>query len=198
MEKDKERLIEHYRHINIDFFDNHWARDIQAQMKEEVEKKYGVEIDHIQYSGFCNQGDGASFEVSMPVIDEDTCTTHEWFKDKPMIRKLVKADGFFDITMKRYGGARYCHSHSVGRAEAEHEWLSDVLPNTNELVAAVLEAFDKQLSKELDELELTMTDAMREEMDNYYNTLDETYTYLTSDEQVWETIINNELNEEIT
>ena len=193
----KAELIDHYRHINVNFFDNHWAQDMEVQMKEEVEKKYGVEIDNIHYSGFYSQGDGASFEVSMPDINEDTCTTNEWFRDKPMVRKLVKAEGFLNLTMTRYEGNRYCHSHSVRHAEVEHEWLSDVLTNTNELVAAVLEAFDRQLTKELDDLEIAMTEAMRKEMDNYYNTLEEAYTYLTSDEQVWETIVNNELNKEI-
>ena len=56
----KEKAIEDYRNDNPNLSNSDWHKDIQEDIKA-VALTLGIEIDHIYFSGFWSQGDGACF-----------------------------------------------------------------------------------------------------------------------------------------
>ena len=60
----KEKVIEKYRHINVD--DEYWNESILGDWKTKLEA-LGYEDVKIMYSGFGSQGDGACFTASVDI-----------------------------------------------------------------------------------------------------------------------------------
>lgn len=106
----KQKAIEKNFYINVDYPD--WCDFIIEDWKNKLEE-IGFENIHIYYSGFCSQGDGASFDAD---IDVDKIANY--LQSKNLINedeknKFVNLQNDFYLTIKNgLSAGRYCHENT--------------------------------------------------------------------------------------
>ncbi|QOI72053.1 hypothetical protein pEaSNUABM50_00029 [Erwinia phage pEa_SNUABM_50] len=167
------RAIEAHRDINLD--DNSiWCDFIQERFHSEL-NEFGFEEVESRYSGFCSQGDGASFTADNVDIEKFLRKTKRWTH----YRSLHEFIRINDITCKvvRDNGSRYVH-YNTTEATLSGNWHIDLSPKQESLYT--------ELEKEIDNF-------ITEKGQEYYSELDKHYYHLLEDEQVKETIIANEM-----
>lgn len=186
--KRKEALLDRYRYTNVDY--DQWWDGVYGQFRDDM-AEVGIRVDEMQFSGFCSQGDGASFTGY--VVHEDVfLMKHPDLKgDRPMMRKLMdEFDGSLNISISRIS-YQYAHENTV-TADVDHDHFWDVVDGTDPLRMAVLEQWDEELDAELVDLQPLVREVIRDHCRDLYRRLEEEYDYLTSDEVVWDTIEANE------
>ena len=192
---DKQALIEKYRHINVDFGD--WHEDIIANFKDKM-AAIGFEVTNTRFSGFWSQGDGASFEGT--ICDPLKFFEHTGFDSGyPQLYRIIKAGGFFTLSIHSTG--RYVHSNTMLTSDFEFDdWRTLTYPtDTDRVREAVVEKLQQLLYKEFREssrIEDEFLEYMRDKADELYRELGAEYDFLTNDDEVWEAIIANELDED--
>jgi hypothetical protein len=155
----------------------------------------GISVDHILFSGFWSQGDGACFEGS--VSDWGLFLASEGYND-PVLIDHLKNNGSFSS----YHNDRYFHEYSVSyNAEfylPEHDedecWIK-YFGSGDEFRDAVLVAALNRYDHI--KLEDDFQNAFRRHMRDLYGRLEEAYEYMTSDETILENLIANDLLEEL-
>jgi hypothetical protein len=187
-------LIDKHREINV--HDN-WYDHVYEEFKDDM-GNIGIHVDEIYFSGFWSQGDGACF---------DGCVD-DWTKFLPTIG--YKHPVLVEFAKSRwewrtYHRGLYYHSGSVYH---DDETEDPVMYSDDELFIeyhtpyiecelrslawlAVLKTFD------YDQIRKDIKEELISHMDDLYSRLENEYEYLTSDEQVAETIIANDLHKEI-
>lgn len=171
------RAIDKNRDINVDY--DGWCEHVTHEYHTKLEA-LGFEGVESQYSGFCSQGDGASFTASNIDIEKFLRSTKRWSH----YRKLQEFIKINEITgeVKRDHGSRYSH-YNTTEAFLSGDWQIDLTP--------AQQALYDELQKELD-------DYITEQGKAYYSDLDTCYYDLISDENVKETIIANDMDFEET
>lgn len=186
--KRKEALIDKHRYTNVDYDD--WWDCVYSLFREDM-AALGIRVDDMQFSGFCSQGDGASFTGY--VVHEDVfLDKHPALKDdRPMMLKLMKEfGGSVNISISRIS-YQYAHENTVtADVECDHFW--DVCDGSDPLRMAVLEKWDEELDGELADLQPAVREIIRDYCRDLYRRLEDEYDHLTSDEVVWETIEAND------
>lgn len=185
----KQHLLDKHRHINVDFGD--WYEGVETSFRENM-SALGIAVEKIYFSGFCSQGDGACFEGALvdPVLYLDKHHPGEF----PLTRKVITDwGGGFSVGCKHIG--RYYHAGCTEFTVCSDSVLA-LWDTPSDLQEAVAERLDQELSNELDKLESAMKDTWRGYMQELYSALEQEYDWLTSDEEVWEAIVANELDEE--
>jgi len=188
----KAELLDKYRTINVDWGD--WWKDTQDCFKEDM-KDYGIDVDEIQFSGFWNQGDGASFTGCVTDVDK---FFKKFIEDDayPFIRRLRAMDGEFNIAFQRHSFSNYSHENTVS-AEIGGDYLHQVCNfKNNDFREAVIDVWDEKLELEVEEFEKEATDILRDLCRDLYSRLEQEHDYLTSDEAVAESIKANDLEVE--
>jgi hypothetical protein len=186
--KRKEKLIEQHRYINVDY--GSWYRDVEYEFTQDM-KEIGIQVYRCYFSGFWSQGDGACFDGQ---INNLMVYLDKHHPDKfPMIRKLREYDYMVTAGCEHEGS--YYHEYCT-RFWVNHSLFTDVMPCPTEFHLSVAEAFDAQLEGEVEEFDTAVTEVFRGYMRELYGRLEEEYTYLTSDEAVWDAIEANELDED--
>lgn len=184
----KQKLIEKYRDINVDFDD--WHEYVVDVFKEDM-KVIGINVDRVYFTGFWSQGDGACFEGNavFPKFMDN-------FKpdEYPMIRKVLENNGSVHFTTDHEG--HYYHHNSI-RYSCDVEFLYQVMDAPTEFQAQVIDVYDKQLELEVPEFEKETLEFFQDKMKELYSRLQNEYESLVSDEQVWETITCNDLHLDI-
>jgi hypothetical protein len=181
----KSKLIDKYRDINVDW--NDWSEWVIEQFKEDM-ALIGIDVDRVYFSGFWSQGDGACFEGS---------ATFPKFMDNfkpdefPIIRKLLGLNGYIYFGCKHRG--HYYHSDSVA-FNYEVESFDQLIDAPTEFQSELIKVFQDQLDLEIKQFEYYATELFTDKMMEVYLTLEKAYEYDTADEQVWETIVANELH----
>lgn len=115
-EKAANYYIEHWMH------DEWW--DCTYEMMKEDGLKQGFRVRDIRFSGFCSQGDGASWCGSVNV--------REWLNSKPteyqahattqIILALIEEGWVDEQVLVSFGSSRHCHEYSMDITEiAGHE-----------------------------------------------------------------------------
>lgn len=176
-EQQKARALDKHRDINVDY--DGWCEHITSEYYEKLEA-LGFEDVESQYSGFCSQGDGASFTASNIDIEKFLRKTKRWSH----YRKLHEFIKINEISgeVKRDHGSRYCH-YNTTEVVLSGDWQIDLTP--------AQQALYDELQKELD-------DYITEQGKAYYTDLDKCYYDLISDENVKESIIANDMDFEET
>lgn len=157
----KEKLLEKYRSFNVE---HKWYDYIEAEFKEDS-GKLGYEDIEINFSGFWNQGDGASFTASVDLAK--WIASHDPEKYKPLLAEID--EGLIAVKIKRVS-SHYYHENTCS---VDMEYLGENEPLANEL-AEDIESERKSLSVKL------------------YDDLNSAYDELTSDESVAESLRANE------
>lgn len=136
----------------------------------------GFEITNIFFSGFASQGDGACFEGRWRAVDVKTVKAMK--KHAPQDITLHVLASTFRKLSKSYPGAAFSVKH---HGHYSHEFCTAFTFDDEGLPDYVKDGPEDQL-----------TDAARDAMCWIYRQLEQEYDYLTSDEQVDETIRANE------
>jgi len=167
-EEAKVVALEHYRDINVD---HQWWEPINEGIVEEFAEQYGIRVDDIRFSGFWSQGDGASFTGSItdPVLLMKAYKVCNRFRS---IYACAKRDEII-INVERLT-SRYVHENTVC-VDIEYE--------------------DEECSSRADcnEFEAFVEEKIKELCREIYVKLEKYYEELTSDEDVEEGIVINEI-----
>lgn len=183
----KQQLIDEHRDINVDY--NWW--DFTYEDFFAICKILGVELDKHEpsFSGFCCQGDGASFTGSYSACSADNAPQEirsyapddeelHRIADELCLLSRVYYPAYVGIT--RNGYSHYVYSQTMKVCEPDpiygdpEDWADEI----HEIV------------------ENTLQDLMRDLAEWLYASLEQEYEHLTSDEVVWEAIVAHELDEE--
>ena len=174
----------------------------------ETASQFGLHVEHddIEFSGFWSQGDGACFEFertnlgSILVACHNTLDELELPSPNPLVyaflgiyNAIVDCTGAvmahlqprdvmdvledIIVTVERHSGP-YCHS-GMRYIELDYGTMAD-----DDAVARVLGTSGPELQKALIKSVARVADCL-------YRMLKEEYDYLTSDEQVWESMVAN-------
>lgn len=181
--KAQEKAIENNRYINVDF--GEWYHNLFCDFIENTKNNYGIEIEekNIEFSGFNNQGDGASF----------TC-------DNINIEKLLKA---LNVTFKNEVLKKiFCDNVSIGikriNTQYSHKYTVSCYCDYTELTyQSIIKNFiytriDNYLYNKSKELEKKLTDLKNKLCSELYEDLENEYKFLTSDSIIEDCLISNE------
>ena len=177
----KEKVLENYRDFNVDFDD--WHDFTLDNWKEKLES-CGFYQPEINYSGFWNQGDGASFtcyRVDIPVFLEkfsDEIDLTE--KQKKLLLALLKDYYVFGFDVKRRTH-HYCHENTV---YVDSEDCLYNFTGYNRLYTFLESAMQK--------IENAIAEKVIEFSCQIYRELEKEYYYLTSEEAVFESLRCND------
>ncbi len=172
-EDQKARALETHRYINVD--DSFWSDSITEHFIS-VLQEHGFEDIQARYSGFCSQGDGASFTAGNVDIEKFLRKTKRWTHYR-LLQEFIK---FNDISVKVVQNSNYHYVHSnTTQAEISGDWHIDF--------TAKQQALYDNLETEIDEF-------ITAKGDEFYNTLYKEYYYQIEDEQVQETIIADDMD----
>jgi hypothetical protein len=180
-------LIEKYRDINTDY---QWWDCTYSDFREDM-REVGIAVDRIYFSGFWSQGDGACFEGGFTSVK--TYLDHHHQGQYPMIRKMLEHGGYVYVSCKHSG--HYCHENCT-TFSIEHDTFYHLIECPTEFHEQVADTMDKQLEYEIDDFEKDVIEQFRSYMQDLYRKLEAEYDYRTSDDEVWEAIVANELDDE--
>lgn len=160
-------VIDRNRYTNVDF--EEWDDFIIEQAKEDLEKA-GFGDCTINYTGFCSQGDGASFTTDGIDLEKYMRTTKIWSKFRGLHRAIKESD--LTMSVKRFTH-NYYHEKTV---DVEYnEWR--------------LNPKESQLADELCNI---IGDDVEKRSRAIYKSLNESYDLLTSDSEVKENLQNQD------
>lgn len=179
-EKLKEKVLKKNSGINVDFYQ--WYGCVVEEWQEKLEK-FGFVNPDISFSGFWNQGDGASFTSENIYVDAFL----SYFGDEifsrreiDFINRLMKDYDLFSFAVKRKN-FHYCHEKTVSVTSDEYlyhfsgkkrlfNFLENSFTKIENLIAEKVEEFSRKI----------------------YRELEKEYDYLTSEEAIIETISAND------
>jgi hypothetical protein len=188
------RAIDAHREWNVhdDWWDSCYDSAEDAAKYLGIAFKYhGKSTPGINFSGFCHQGQGASFSGWFKLNDVDAAALKaEWPKDKELhaivdtLDRLKSALTALEVTASITNGhGNYSHEYTM-RIEVnpfdEHD--------DDDVIFAMLGAVYKSL-----DVEATVTEAMRDFARWVYRMLEQEYEYLTSDEAILESLQCNDM-----
>ncbi len=183
------KLIEQHRYINTEH--DTWWDYTYADFKSEMAHT-GIDVDKMQFSGFCSQGDGASFTGRITDI-KLFMEHHKLTETYPTVMRLLSYDGNIDLRVDHTNSfSHYCHRVFTPYSNE----FCHILPTDDPLRAAVAEQWDRDLDAEITALEVDATSIIRDNCRDLYRQLEEEYEYLTSDQAVWIAIQANDITTE--
>ena len=164
-------VIENYRYSILNY---EWYEPTIDTITE-ILSMIGVDEANIRFSGFSSQGDGAHFEGryeykpgSLTTIKTEFPTYTELHQIVTRLQELQRPNFYKLCAIVKHSG------------HYQHEMCTDIDVHTNN---------GDEVTHEVD---TELTEILREFMRWSYQLLESEYDYLTSDEQVRESMINNE------
>jgi len=111
-DKAKEKAANHYREH---WMSHDWWDSTYEYMKEEGEHKHGFDIKEIRFSGFCSQGDGASWcgAVRLSEWIASKPTTYQEQPTTQIILALINEGWIDEQIMVSFGTHHYCHEYTM-------------------------------------------------------------------------------------
>lgn len=181
-------MLDRHRQINLH---DYWWSDEYAFFKSEMLDQHGFDVRHVYFSGFWSQGDGACFvgavqdwhkflgSLAMPELE------HPFVKDF--------AQSYWYCSVQQTGS--YYHEYSMQPSFdltnfSEFRQAHNAEPLLVHLQDALFEAIDYE------NLENTATEFLRDKAKELYRRLEKEYEYLTSDEAVYQALVDCELLED--
>lgn len=172
-ELSKEAQMKVVENHGVDFVNNdYWYEYVYEDFKDELKNEYGFEADDISFSGFWNQGDGASFtgEFVDPIEVVDKML-------KPYLTNVERVclSNLVDYIGVTRDTNRYAHKYTVSCAFS----IKDIETDKEELWDNLLEQ-----RHVYDTLERKINAWKNAMCDKLYKDLEETYKWLTSYDHV--------------
>lgn len=190
----KQDLIDKHREINVDY--DGWYESVYDWFEERCHElgvnilsKYsmtnGKSSDRdIVWSGFWSQGDGAAFAGN--VVDLEKAVV-DFANRYPITYKFaVELKGYFKYWWKVGRG------NNITSGDLDFDGIRYYIEDDHPL----LEIWEEELSKEIEQLEPELQDLADDLCGLLYDSLRDEYEALTTDEAVWEAIVANDLHEE--
>jgi len=178
----KETAIDTYRDINVDY--DGWSENTLDYHKEEL-KRLGFYQPEIGFTGFWNQGDGASFtckEIDLPLLMEKLGITSQY---KLVYDLLLTGDLSVNAGLRQMNTS-YLHSLTVVfKLEMEELYQNDM---TDDEYYPYQSTINKQIEELRDYLENWRYDICQD----IYISLRNDYEDCTSDDSIAETLRINE------
>lgn len=166
----KKRAIERLRDINVDHDWYEWELDYLTGQLESV----GFNSPIIAFSGFCQQGDGASFTCKTANIELLIDALKDSRHHRKYVRFLTKIADYLSVSVERIDH-RYSHKYTAKVS------VDSCLPGRRLQLEALIDRFEEDV------------ESLRLEWSNtIYEALEEQYDHLRSDEAVIEGIEANE------
>jgi hypothetical protein len=193
-EKDQAKILDKHRHWNTE---HDWWDSTYDCFKEDMEK-IGIEVDHMFFSGFSSQGDGACFEGRVS----------DWPKflaslgyTCPALMALAETGWRFSVVKNGHYSHENCTSFSTtlntldcNDAFDDEDFAQVFSPYRTEIQTAAWMALIADYKR--DDLEEKFTEAFKDHMRQLYKMLEEEYEYLTTDESVLDSLDANDMLEE--
>ena len=181
----KKEALDTHRHYSVE--DRDWW-DYEYEYWNEKLENMGYENPDISFSGFCSQGDGASFTCTIDIEkwieqnsdNEDYVLLKKWWDEIEFIVNIHRAN---------YSG-NYVHENTIDiewnfyAYDLYREWDASLFPFSKRV-------YEKLLNM-LDDITDNMLESARGEMREIYKSLEKEYEWLTSDENVAESLKCNE------
>lgn len=167
-------VLDKQSHINVD--NDTWYEDIIYNHTQKL-KSLGFNEVEIEFSGFCSQGDGASFTCDSIDVKKwltETNTSKTYKRLLSLLEKdLIEVDG--NIKRDRY--THYCHWNTT---TLHLEYNIDGERNRYPNIESAIEQLDEDI-----------TNFMQSYNKKIYTELDNTYDELTSEKAIIETLEAN-------
>lgn len=182
-EGDKRIILDRHRDINVEY---DWWDCVYSDFTEDMEA-VGIYVDHMYFSGFWSQGDGACFEGR--VDDWRLFLKSLGYTDKLMVQHFADhasfsvshSDRYYHENCTRFDAEFYLPDQYVTDEHfLERHGFGEELRDAA-LVAVLSEYNGRELKDEFAE-------AFKAHMRDLYRRLENEYEYLTSDEAVLETL----------
>jgi hypothetical protein len=163
---------------------DNWHECEQECLIEDM-KLRGIEIDDVQFSGFYSQGDGASFTGTIDLLHFMNWEHQENPKNSlatnytEVYTSMIPFDGEADIewiVKITRNSHHYSHENTVG---VDIDIYGGGVPTIDDVGV-------------VSKLEQALNDILKDYMRTYYKQLEETYTYLTSEQAFIEACECNE------
>lgn len=177
----KQHAIEQNRYTNVDM--DNWYEPVMDQFHNDVLEKYGVDIpiENLRFTGFCSQGDGASFTVDFTTKELSHLLTKLKFIYSSLFT-LTVCENSLEGSVYR-ANHYYCHKYTVDVSiESIDEYNGTPIP------VDLIDAIDKDIYR----IENVITEWKNNLCDELYKRLEIEYDYLTSDGAIKEMLIANE------
>ena len=175
----KDSIVERMYDINVhddwyDFVYDDWYDFVYDDAKE-IGALLGIDVDHIYFSGFSNQGDGAQFVGGYSYAKGSTKAVKE---HAPQDKELnLIAEGLQELQRRNF----YSLSANVkSRGRYSHAYCTDI---------SVYDSRDYYASAYNDD---SLCELLRDFMNWIYSRLEQEYEWLTTKESIIETIVSNE------
>lgn len=148
---------------NIYTSDTSWYHEEYDEIKEELEKMgFGSDVD-LQFSGFCSQGDGASFTTKHINIEKVLRHFKVWSQYRPIHRFIRDNEVSYEIYRR---GNMYVHSNTMVISDG-YSFDGELTPKQNNAMDVL---YDEVLSM------------ARVQADRIYRRLEELCNWYESDE----------------
>ena len=194
--RQRDEILDNHRHYNTDHLD--WWDCVYDEFKRDM-GDIGIEVEHMYFSGFCSQGDGACFEGR--VSDWPKFLQSLGYQDSALI-SLAQQAWHFSVTHKGHYYHENCTSFASDMASPSDycyseldEFVHAYSPYKTEIQDAVfltiLQGYD------YDSLEDEFQEEFKRHMRSLYRRLEAEYDSLTSDESVLEALDANDMLTEI-
>ena len=169
-------VLSEYRNVNVDC---EWYEFIIENFTTEAEKiGFDIDPDNVSFSGFWNQGDGASFTGTVDMLD--------FLKSKKLLSKYSKA-----VNAMRNNKV----DELVSIARTSNLYFHSNTCTTDDI--QVYDYITPATEDELEEIHSLIEDKRVELCDSLFKKLEELYEYLTSDKAVEEFLITSDIDLEV-
>ena len=135
-----------------------WYEPIIEEFKQEMQTDYGCNVDEVYFSGFCSQGDGASFIGNVGIKDYLTATGLKT-KYKSLSKYIEEYSPQVVITHSGHYSHEYCMNF-------EDEYFNEGTEKQTNLLYSILD---------------DISDTFRNEAKKLYKKLEDEYEYLMSE-----------------
>ena len=192
-------LIEEHRDWNTQWHD--WSESTVDLFCEDMDKEFiNVASNDVNFSGFWSQGDGACFtgHITDAVAFWKKHNKGEFADEFPkmaLMTDICDADVFCPYIVD-IGSHRYNHSNTKV-VETSTPSMYDYNKTDNTLIEVLFDNIDKIVAEEVTAYDNWATTVCRQYMDELYHKLEKEYEYLTSDEVVFESLLANDMIEEL-
>ena len=178
--KAQEKAIENNRYMNVNFWE--WYHNLFCDFIENTKNNYGIEIEekNIEFSGFCNQGDGASFTSDNINTEKIIEVLNINFKNNYLKNLFVEWYDNFKIIRT---SSQYYHCYTV----CVH-WQDDF----DYYNGGSYKRLASYFTKKANEIEKSLEELKNKLCSELYESLENEYEFLTSDNVIEECLINNE------
>lgn len=173
--KAKAKAIDEHR----SFLSEIWEADCTIDNAKDIGRLLGLDISKIYYSGFSSQGDGACFEGSF--CAKDCKGEKAMIEELPLCKELHRIAKAFEVLAAKYPSLVFTVNHSG------HYYHKNC---TQFAIEFGLDGEEE--TKAFNDDESNIIEASKDFMEWIYKSLEEDYDYVTSEEQVIESIEAND------